>query len=189
MHHSTAFLPPPTASSPSAAYTAATPDLVKSKRPPVSSPHSVQHGSSSARGAAPKAAQSHSGGTASQQQMPTITQASPNDMEDYLHWAFGRTPAQILQQPIVTGHAPVYTEDQHAGGWLDTVGTLHLRQHGVNSLPSGACCLRIYLGPTSLEQIVSVFCNPVTLQNFFLLIRCLVILVSTACGFWQRRYS
>lgn len=76
------------------------------------------------------------------------TCASPNDMEEYLHWAFGRTPSQILQQPIIGqpivsqpraggARGPVYTEDQHAGGWLDSEGMLHMRRHGVNSLPSG----------------------------------------------------
>ena len=133
MQHSIEFLS--TACSSPPAVPAAVP--VPVKPPPALAAAAGRDGTPSARAAAPAGITSHAGETGQQQGAPP-TATSPNDMEEYLHWAFGRTPAQILQQPIITARPPIYTEDQHAGGWLDTAGKLNMRQHGVNSLPSGA---------------------------------------------------
>lgn len=62
-------------------------------------------------------------------------ESSPGLMEEYFHWSFGKDPCQGPRRAL---GQPCYTDDQHSGGWLDTRGLLHMRRHGVNSLPSGA---------------------------------------------------
>jgi hypothetical protein len=140
MNHSIACNPPPPDSSSNAA-SAATPVNFRNRLPSLSSIQAARDLRSSLGGSSTVAACKAEDATVPRQQVLPDTNASPNDMEDCLHWPCGRTPAQILQQPIVQGSGPLYTEDQHAGGWLDTDGTLRLRRHGVNSLPSGALSL------------------------------------------------
>ena len=149
MHQNTVFSCSSGSSPP--AMTTSAPVAVPSKRPPVLGAPSRTEDTPSAR--APLSTGASQSGAAAQQeqeQEPPVA-TSPNDMEDYLHWAFGRTPAQILQRPIMTGHPPVYTEDQHAGGWLDVAGKLNMRQHGVNSLPSGAPPVPEHCHSTTVE--------------------------------------